>query len=115
VRDFCSGAYTPADVAQISVGRSARLRLSAFDQQTTPEFEGKVVHVPGDVTPDPKTGQSHYIIRVEMDAKSKVLASGLKLIPGMPVEVFLSTGERTALSYLSKPFTDQMNRAFRER
>ncbi len=106
---------SPADVAQISVGRSARLRLSAFDQQTTPEFEGKVVHVPGDVTPDPKTGQSHYIIRVEMDAKSKVLASGLKLIPGMPVEVFLSTGERTALSYLSKPFTDQMNRAFRER
>jgi HlyD family secretion protein len=52
--------------------------------------------------------------RIEMDAKELRKFGDLKLVPGMPVEVYLSTGDRTALSYLAKPFTDQMNRAFRE-
>jgi HlyD family secretion protein len=52
--------------------------------------------------------------RIEMNAKDLREYGDLKLVPGMPVEVYLSTGERTALSYLAKPFTDQMNRAFRE-
>jgi HlyD family secretion protein len=52
--------------------------------------------------------------RLEMDDEDRRSIGDLKLVPGMPVEVFMSTGERTALSYLAKPFTDQMNRAFRE-
>ncbi len=104
----------PAEVDHVVVGRTARLRLSAFNQQTTPELGGHVVHVSADVTVDPKTGQNHYLVRLAIDDKSRQLVSQLKLVPGMPVEVFMSTGERTALSYLTKPFTDQMNRAFRE-
>lgn len=104
----------PVDVDQVSVGRPAKLRLSAFNQQTTPEIAGRVVQVSADVTVDPKTGLSYYLARLEMDDKHRRTIGDLELVPGMPVEVFISTGERTALSYLAKPLTDQMNRAFRE-
>lgn len=104
----------PTDVDQVVVGRTAKLRLSAFSQQTTPELAGLVIHVSADVTIDPKTGLNYYIARLEMDEKSRRTVGDLKLVPGMPVDVFMATGERTALSYLTKPFTDQMQRAFRE-
>lgn len=104
----------PNEIDQVKIGRQARLRLTAFNQQKTPEVDGYVVHVAGDVTTDPKTGQSYYVVRIEMDDKARKVLGELKLVPGMPVEVFMSTGERTALSYLAKPFVDQMKRAFRE-
>ena len=104
----------PANIDQVVVGRPARLRLSAFSQKKTPEIEGRVVQVSADVTLDPKTGQSYYSVMVEMDEKASRAIGDLKLVAGMPVEVFMSTGDRTVLSYLTKPFTDQMNRAFRE-
>jgi len=105
---------SPTDVDQVLVGREANLRLSAFHQQTTPELTGHVVHVSADVTVDPKNGYSYYVARIAMDEKSRRSVGDLKLVPGMPVEVFMSTGDRTALSYLVKPFTDQIQRAFRE-
>jgi len=104
----------PSDVDQVVVGRKAILRLSAFNQQTTPELDAYVVHVSADVVTDPKSGQNYYFARLEMDEKARRTVGDLKLVPGMPVEVFMSTGNRTALSYLTKPFTDQMQRAFRE-
>jgi HlyD family secretion protein len=104
----------PANVDQVVIGRPARLRLSAFSQKKTPEVDGRVVHVAADVTLDPKTGQNYYAVMVEMDEKALRVIGDLKLVAGMPVEVFMSTGNRTALSYLTKPFTDQMNRAFKE-
>lgn len=105
---------SPADIDQVTIGRSAKLRLSAFNQQTTPEFDGRVTHVAADITTDAKTGQQFYIVRLEMADKRRKSVEGLVLVPGMPVEVFMSTGSRTALSYLTKPITDQMSRAFRE-
>ena len=104
----------PTDIDQVTIGRQATLKLTAFNQKETPELKGHVVQVSADVTTDPKTGQSYYVARVEMDEKSRKTVGDLKLIPGMPVEVFMATGERTALSYLAKPFTDQVDRAFRE-
>lgn len=104
----------PTDIDQVTIGRQATLKLSAFSQKETPELKGHVVQVSADVTTDAKTGQSYYVARVEMDEKSRKTVGDLKLIPGMPVEVFMATGERTALSYLAKPFTDQVDRAFRE-
>lgn len=105
---------SPADIDQVVVGRPAKLRLSAFNQQTTPELSGRVTHVAADITVDAKTAQQYYIVRLEMDDKDRRTVEDLKLVPGMPVEVFMSTGARTALSYLAKPITDQMTRAFRE-
>lgn len=106
--------FPPTDIDQVFVGSPARLRLSAFNQQMTPELDGHVMQVSADVTVDHKTGQSYYVGRIEMDEKARRTVGDLKLLPGMPVEVFVSTGERTALSYVLKPFTDQMTRAFRE-
>lgn len=90
------------------------MRLSAFNQQITPEFDGHVIQVAADITSDSKSGQSYYLVRLEMDDKDRRTVGGLNLMPGMPVEVFMSTGTCTALSYLAKPITDQMSRAFRE-
>lgn len=104
----------PSSIDQVVIGRPARLRLTAFSQKKTPEVDGRVVQVSADVTTDPKTGQSYYSVMIEMDEKARRVIGDLKLVAGMPVEVFMSTGDRTVLSYLTKPFTDQMNRAFRE-
>ena len=106
--------FAPVDIDQVYVGREAKLRFSAFNQQTTPELDGRVVHVSADVSSDPNTSQQYYIGRLEIDPKSRELIKDLELLPGMPVEVFVSTGARTALSYLMKPVTDQVHRAFRE-
>jgi HlyD family secretion protein len=104
----------PASIDQVGVGRSARLRFTAFNQRTTPEVTGTLVHVSPATTRDPATGLSHYIGHVEI-AEEELAGLPDRLVPGMPVEVFLTTQERTALSYLAKPLTDQFNRAFRER
>ena len=106
--------FAPTDIDQVVVGGKAKLRLSAFNQRTTPELDGHVSQVSADATIDQKTGQRYYVSRIEMDEKSRRTVGELKLVPGMPVEVFISTGDRTLLSYLAKPFTDQMARAFRE-
>jgi HlyD family secretion protein len=102
------------DIDQVVVGRPARLLLSAFSKEKTPELNGYVTDVAPDVTVDPKTGQSYYVARLEMDEKARRTVDNLKLMAGMPIEIHLSTGDRTALSYIAKPFTDQISRAFRE-
>jgi membrane fusion protein, type I secretion system len=61
-----------------------------------------------------QSGQTFYLARIKVDEAAPAALGGLKLVPGMPVEAFIETGERTALSYLVKPFTDQVARAFRE-
>lgn len=104
----------PVDIDQMSNGMPATLRFSAFNQQTTPELTGRVVHVSADVTTDEQTSQKYYSARIELDPGSQDKLGDLQLLPGMPVEAFMSTGVRTALSYLVKPVTDQFHRAFRE-
>jgi HlyD family type I secretion membrane fusion protein len=105
----------PASIDQVSVGRPARLRFSAFNQRTTPELTGELSYVSPATTRDPSTGHSHYIGHV-MTAPGELAKLGSdKLTPGMPVEVFITTDERSALSYLMRPLTDQFSRAFRER
>lgn len=102
-------------IDQVSVGRPARLRFSAFNQRTTPELEGTVTYVAAAATRDTATGEFYYQGHVAAPATELEKLGGTGLLPGMPVEVFVSTEERTALSYLAKPFTDQLSRAFRER
>ena len=105
----------PQDIDKLQVGQKTLLRLSAFNQRTTPELNGVVTRVSPDVTTDQRTGQSYYTIRVSMPAEEVARLGDVKLIPGMPVEAFVQTGDRTLLSYLIKPLSDQLMRAFRER
>jgi HlyD family secretion protein len=105
----------PQDIDKLQVGQKTVLRLSAFNQRTTPELNGIVTRVSPDVTTDQRTGQSYYTIRVSMPPEEVARLGEVKIIPGMPVEAFVQTGDRTMLSYLLKPFTDQLMRAFREK
>jgi HlyD family secretion protein len=91
------------------------MRLTAFNQRTTPELNGLVTRVSPDVTTDQRTGQSYYTIRVSLPPAEVARLGDVKLIPGMPVEAFVQTGDRTMLSYLLKPLNDQLMRSFRER
>jgi HlyD family secretion protein len=105
----------PQDIDKLQIGQKTLLRLSAFNQRTTPELNGLVSRVSPDVTTDQRTGQSYYTIRVSMPPEEVARLGDVKLIPGMPVEAFVQTGDRTLLSYLIKPLSDQLMRAFREK
>ena len=105
----------PQDIDQVRIGQQAVLRFSAFNQRTTPELNAEVSRVSGDLTTDQRTGMSYYTVRISIPENEVARLGGLKLLPGMPLEAFIQTGERTVLSYLTKPFTDQAARAFRGR
>jgi HlyD family type I secretion membrane fusion protein len=104
---------SPTDIDQAVAGQPARLRFSAFNQRTTPEVAGTVETIGAAATLEQATGQTYYLSTIAITGGLKQIA-GKPIVPGMPVEVFLSTGERSAFSYLIKPFTDQMMRSFRE-
>lgn len=103
----------PSDIDQVHVGQEASLRFPAFNQRVTPEVKGTVTRVGADLTKETQTNAVFYVARMRVADESQ--REKLKLLPGMPVEAFIATGERTALSYLVKPVTDQFARAFRER
>jgi HlyD family secretion protein len=104
----------PTDIDQVFVGQSAKLRFSAFSSRNTPELDGTIAFVSPATTTDPANGQIYYVANVDVADREMAKLDGKKLVPGMPVETFVQTESRTALSYLVRPFTDQIHRAFRE-
>jgi membrane fusion protein, type I secretion system len=105
----------PQNIDQLSVGQRATLRFPAFNQRTTPEITGVVATVSADTAQDQKTGAAYYVVRITMAADEIARLNGQKLVPGMPVEAFIQTGDRTVMSFLVKPLQDQIIKAFRER
>ncbi len=105
----------PQHIEQVRVGQSVMLRFSALDIHSTPEIDGLVTRISADTSTDKRTGESYYTIRVSLPAEQLTKLHGVKLLPGMPVEAFVQSGERTVISYLMKPMRDQFMRAFRER
>lgn len=105
----------PQDIDKLLIGQKTVLRLTAFNQRTTPELNGEVTRVSADTTTDQRTGQAYYTIRISLPPSEVTRLGDVRLIPGMPVEAFVQTGERTMLSYLAKPLSDQFMRAFREK
>ncbi len=105
----------PSDIDQARSHHEATIRFPAFNQRTTPSVSGRVTTVAADLTTDPKTGLSYYVARVEISDDGMSKLSELKLVPGMPAEVQITTSARTALSYLVKPLSDQFAKAFKER
>jgi HlyD family secretion protein len=105
---------SPVDVDQVHVGQKARIRFSGFNSTATPEISGKVVLVAADRTVDAEGKQSYYAVRVEISDEEMRRYPEMKLRPGVPAEVFIETGNRTMISYLTKPLRDQFARAFRD-
>lgn len=104
----------PAAVDQVYVGQEARLRFSAFNQRTTPELTGHVADISPTSVEDEATGMSFFRVRLNVPQEQLARLGTLKLVPGMPVEAYLKTTDRTVLSYLIKPLSDQIAQAFRE-
>jgi HlyD family secretion protein len=105
----------PQDIDQVQIGQNALLRLSAFNQRTTPEITGSVRRISADTSTDQRTGLSYYTIRIAMPPEEVARLGDIRIVPGMPVEAFVQTGERTMLSYFAKPLSDQLMRMFREK
>jgi len=105
----------PQDVDQVKLNQPARLRFTSFNQRTTPEIDGEIVRIGADVSRDDKAGPTYFVVRVAIPQREIDKLAATRLLPGMPVEVFISTSERTLLSYLMKPLGDQLHRAFREK
>jgi HlyD family secretion protein len=104
----------PNEVDRVHPGSEAGIRFTNFGTRTTPEFTGVVDTVTPDVVVDQRTGAGYFVARVRLPREA-IAQLGKSLVPGMPVEVFIATGERTVLSYLVKPLGDQILHAFRER
>src|SRR6266851_5368490 len=108
----------PNDIDQVRVGQKALIRFSAFNQRTTPQIVGLVSFVSADVSHDQTASAasvSFFTVRMTLPEDELRRLAGLQLVSGMPAEVFMQTGSRTMMSYLMKPITEQLQRAFVER
>ncbi|WP_147126774.1 HlyD family type I secretion periplasmic adaptor subunit [Shimia ponticola] len=105
----------PTDIDQVGVGQEVSLRFAALDQRQTPELFGRVVQVSADAFEDQASQLSFYRTEILLnEGEIDRLPEGSALLPGMPVESFIRTDDRTPLGYLVKPLTDYFTRAFRE-
>jgi len=108
-----SARIDPNDIEQVYSGQDVRLMFTTFSRRTTPEVLGKVVRVAADAQTDEVTGLSYYEAILRPDAEALAKLENVELLPGMPVEAFLKTEDRTPLSYLTQPLTVYFQRAFR--
>ncbi len=105
----------PIHIDQVFPGQDVTLRFSAFDQRTTPELFGQVTQVSADIFTDEATQSSYYRAEITLsEEQQNRLPEDVALVPGMPVEAFIRTEERTPIAYLVKPLTDYFAKAFRE-
>jgi len=102
------------DIDQIRLGQPVEIRFSAFNQRTTPIVEAEVVTIAPDLVTDQRTGMTYYPLRIKPKPESLAGLKGLSLYPGMPAEVFIKIADRTVISYLAKPLTEQIQHTFRE-
>ena len=104
----------PIHVDEVAIGQDVALRFAAFDSRTTPELFGQVRQISADALTDEVSRSAFYRAEIVLDEGEMAKLGGRAIIPGMPVEVFIRTGERTPLAYLLKPLSEYFNRAFRE-
>jgi membrane fusion protein, type I secretion system len=102
------------NIDQVSIAQEASLRFIAFDQKFTPEVVGYVAKISADAVTDEVTGQSYYAVELLPEEKELEKLGDNVILPGMPVEAFIKTGDRSPLTYLTKPLTEYFVRAFRE-
>lgn len=105
---------SPLDVDVISIGQPASLRFSALNQRTTPEVPANVIYISADRLVDPATQESYYTARLKISDDLPQSINRSKIFPGMPVETYIKTGDRTFFEYIARPILDSFSRAFRE-
>lgn len=105
---------SPIDIDRVHKGLEADVRFSAFKQALVPQVPGKVINLSADRITDERTGNSYYLAQVELQPDAYQTLRGIELVPGMPAEVFINTGERTVFEYLMQPISNAFARAFIE-
>ena len=98
----------------MTVGLQAEIRFSSFKQSQTPKMEGKVISLSPDRITDAANGNTYYLAKVEATPESLKKLGDLQLLPGMPAEVLINTGERTLFRYLAQPASNFFARSFIE-
>ena len=104
----------PRSIDQVFEGQSTRLMVTSFDPQTSPHLDAHVASVSPDVITDPRNGQPYYEVSLKLTPEAVVQLSELEMMPGMPVEAYLETGDRSVLSYLVHPIASHLRRSLRE-
>lgn len=104
----------PKDIDVVHPGRTAKIRLTAFNQRTAIPLDGVVTSVSADHLTDERTGESYYLARVRISEESAEALGGGKLYPGMQAEVMIVTGRASPLEYFMRPLVRSFDRAFRE-
>jgi multidrug efflux pump subunit AcrA (membrane-fusion protein) len=103
-----------SDIEKLRVGQASRIRLSAFDLEDVPEANGEIIDISADAVTDERTGNAFYVAKVRLDRNQPASVKRLDLVPGMPADLFITTGERTVLSYLAQPLSERLSRTFIE-
>ncbi len=104
----------PQDIDKVADGQEVLVRLSALDRSETPEVSGSVLTVSADRLVSPDGATPYYLVQIDINESELAKWKDPILLPGMPAEAFIKTGQRTALSYLFKPITDSLHRAVRD-
>ncbi|MCG7521572.1 HlyD family type I secretion periplasmic adaptor subunit [Ruegeria sp. Ofav3-42] len=102
------------DIDKLQIGQTTRVRLSAFAQADVPEASGRIFDISADALEDDRTGEPYFKARVKLDADQPIEVAALDLVPGMPADLFVNTGERAVISYLSQPIRDRLAKTFIE-
>lgn len=109
-----TGEIEPIHIDEVHIGQDATMRFSTFDAKQTPEVFGTVSNISGDVFTDDATGRRYYRIELVLNEGEMERLGDVDLLPGMPVDTFIQTSERSPMSYFVKPLADYFNKAFRE-
>lgn len=107
---------SPNDIDRVHIGQTTNVRFSAFKNAITPKIDGRLIRLSADRLVDEKTQNSYYLARIEVEQTGlKELADrGLILLPGMPAEVLINTGDRTFFEYLMQPISNIFARSLIE-
>lgn len=106
---------SPTDIDAVRPGQTARIHFSAYAQRNQPQITGTVRQISADSLVDDQNGERYYLARVRVDRDQLAeLAPEIEIIPGMPAEALIVTGERTVLDYLLEPLEETLRRGLRE-
>jgi HlyD family type I secretion membrane fusion protein len=105
----------PEDADNVHVGMPAQVTMSAYQRRRLPTIHGYVNLVSADRLTDQRTGAPYFSVLVTVDSTPLKQYTDAKLLPGLPVEVALETGQRTAMSYFTEPITDVFRKGMKEK
>ena len=113
-RLIVSARVRPEDIDVVHLGLSADVHLLPYNQRRVPRLKGEVIHVSADRLVDKRTDQPYYAAKILLENQRLAELHGIRIIPGMPAQVFIKTGRSTVALYAFRPLLDSFTNAFRE-